>query len=306
MRVDFKKPDSPKELSLSSALGGSGEQKKGSVLLELSQEVIKEFLNSLRVIEESAKILDKRFGVSWRLADDGQSFLPEHPALDGLRCALRRHLNIIHQEIYATKEMLQELNELLLSSPPEPAKVSVQEIIDDAISSLDSPIPPTIKLITDFPKLLPTLWVDRYQMRWAFCNIIRASIYNMLSGGKLIISGKVLPPESDLSNPPKADHVAGKGSIRPDSNTSSANFILTISDTGIGISAQKQPKIFHPLALPKTRRIGLGLIIAQYLIGINRGKLEQRTHPGIGTSFVIRFPIQSELNQNRVCEMNLY
>lgn len=98
-----------------------------------------------------------------------------------------------------------------------------------------------------------------------------------------------------------------------DSSPSSA-ICFSISDTGIGIPADKLQTIFEPFAqvdTTTTRKYGgtgLGLNISQRLVELMGGHLEVESTPGIGTtfSFILRLPEAPSLeNKETVPYANL-
>ena len=72
---------------------------------------------------------------------------------------------------------------------------------------------------------------------------------------------------------------------------------LSVTDTGIGISADQYDRLFKPFAQADasiTRQYGgtgLGLSICQRLVGLMRGELDMHSVPGQGTEVVVRLPL---------------
>ncbi len=67
---------------------------------------------------------------------------------------------------------------------------------------------------------------------------------------------------------------------------------LTVEDTGVGIPADKIPKIFDPFYTTKLadKGTGLGLAVISNLVESHGGKIEVESKPGIGTKFIILLP----------------
>ncbi|WP_372378426.1 ATP-binding protein [Vibrio natriegens] len=81
--------------------------------------------------------------------------------------------------------------------------------------------------------------------------------------------------------------------------------IISVSDTGIGISKAKQARLFtafHQGDRSITRRFGgtgLGLAITKHLVEMMRGTIIVDSKEHVGSSFTIKIPVLTRLYQNR-------
>ncbi len=73
---------------------------------------------------------------------------------------------------------------------------------------------------------------------------------------------------------------------------------IIISDTGPGMSAETMKNIFEPFFTTKAKAekkgTGLGLSISYGIIQKLGGKIEVNSEIGVGTTFIISFPIYIE------------
>jgi len=87
------------------------------------------------------------------------------------------------------------------------------------------------------------------------------------------------------------------GTIEITDKISSNKYIVTISDTGSGISTETMNKIFDPFFRGDASRqaggAGLGLTLAKKIIENHNGSIVVRSEIGKGTSFIISLPISS-------------
>lgn len=67
---------------------------------------------------------------------------------------------------------------------------------------------------------------------------------------------------------------------------------LSVSDTGVGIPPEIQPRIFDPFFSTKheTKGVGLGLAVVYGIIQRHDGRIEVESRPGNGTAFTITLP----------------
>jgi signal transduction histidine kinase len=75
--------------------------------------------------------------------------------------------------------------------------------------------------------------------------------------------------------------------------------LITVRDSGIGISAEDQPRIFERFYRADKARsrelggAGLGLAIAEWIIAQHRGHVTVQSAPGQGSSFLVELPLQA-------------
>jgi len=71
--------------------------------------------------------------------------------------------------------------------------------------------------------------------------------------------------------------------------------ILTVSDTGVGMSEEVRRRCFEPFFSTKDQHgTGLGLSLVHATVQRHRGTLSVDSTPGQGTTFVVRLPIQGQ------------
>ena len=77
--------------------------------------------------------------------------------------------------------------------------------------------------------------------------------------------------------------------------------VLSISDTGCGIPADKLKDIFEPFYTTKgsSQGTGLGLSVVRSLTENTGGRVEVKSVPGKGTTFTLRFPVKRDEAQLR-------
>jgi two-component system NtrC family sensor kinase len=155
-------------------------------------------------------------------------------------------------------------------APPILKSESINRAIEDAVSLLDSQfrkhdIQVELSLAPDAPDVV----FDNQQINQVFVNILLNAMQAMPQGGTVRVESRV---EQDLKKPRR-------------------QLCITIGDSGVGIAKEDFPKIFDPFFTTKTEGTGLGLSIAHKILEQHRAVIEAKSRVGLGTTFVLRFPI---------------
>ena len=74
--------------------------------------------------------------------------------------------------------------------------------------------------------------------------------------------------------------------------------VLKIKDNGSGMSEETRRKMFEPFHTTKAKGTGLGLAITHKILEMHRAQIEVNSEPGIGTEFVIKFPLIKGLKES--------
>lgn len=94
-------------------------------------------------------------------------------------------------------------------------------------------------------------------------------------------------------------YTPGGGRIRVKAAVGNGEMILSVSDTGIGISSADQPRIFERFYRTDAARsresggTGLGLSIVKHLVEFHGGRIEVESEIGRGTTFSVFLPLES-------------
>jgi signal transduction histidine kinase len=113
------------------------------------------------------------------------------------------------------------------------------------------------------PPDLPLLKADREYLRQTLLNLVLNGLQAMPDGGTLTL----------------------------EANASNGNLLITITDTGVGISQENLPRIFEPYFTTKPKGSGLGLAIARRIVEAHGGTIAVSSEAGQGCRFRISLPI---------------
>lgn len=123
------------------------------------------------------------------------------------------------------------------------------------------------------PEMLPFIYGDRNRLRQVFINIV----------------------DNAIKYSDKGDTVS------VEAYEEGGNIVVSVSDTGIGISAEDLPKVKQKFFKSnQTRRgSGIGLAVADEIIAMHGGTLSIRSEENVGTTVVMELPFINEGNQSR-------
>jgi signal transduction histidine kinase len=104
-----------------------------------------------------------------------------------------------------------------------------------------------------------------------------------------------------------------KGIVTVEANMLGKDFLLRVSDTGIGIQPENIHRIFDPfwqVEQKATRRAtgtGLGLTVTKRLANLLGGDVDVTSTPGEGTTFTVRLPVKvPHIGELRVAETKIH
>ena len=121
-----------------------------------------------------------------------------------------------------------------------------------------------IECVTDFGNDIPLFQFDERYLKEAILNLAKNAIEAMRTGG---------------------------GTLTIRTERADADIIISMSDTGEGISQENQAKIFEPYWTTKETGTGLGLTLVFKIIREHRGEIAVRSELGAGSTFIITLPL---------------
>jgi CheY-like chemotaxis protein len=83
----------------------------------------------------------------------------------------------------------------------------------------------------------------------------------------------------------------GRVQVRLGRHGHAARLVLTVSDTGIGMTRATQARIFEPAFTTKARGRGIGLSIVRKLVEAHGATITVESTPRTGTRFTVSFPV---------------
>jgi len=181
--------------------------------------------------------------------------------LQNIQDHAEHQLRVINDLLDLSRAEIDELDLALELLDPRP-------LLDEAFHSLaDHSLSPNVAWRLDLPERLPLIRADAVRLRQILLNLL-SNARKFTEDGQVALGAEVAPP----------------------------HLHLWVSDTGWGIPAEKQERIFEPfVTMEHDRRIsggiGLGLSITRHLVALHGGQLTLESQPGQGSTFHLYFPL---------------
>jgi two-component system nitrogen regulation sensor histidine kinase NtrY len=178
----------------------------------------------------------------------------------------RESTHTLLAEIANLKAIIGRFSEFSKMPHPQRQPVQVNEILRGIAqlfqAQFHSPGREPVECKLNLDENLPTVSADPELLHRALSNLVLNAMDAMPSGGTLTLS----------------------------SRRSDEGVIVEVSDTGTGLTPEECERIFTPYYTSKQHGTGLGLAIVQSVVSDHGGRINVRSEPGRGTTFVIELP----------------
>jgi signal transduction histidine kinase/AraC-like DNA-binding protein/ABC-type sugar transport system substrate-binding protein/CheY-like chemotaxis protein len=158
-----------------------------------------------------------------------------------------------------------EIDELVLFPELIAARTFLEEVFHSVTDGLAPCGPVAYRL--DLPARLPFMQADPVRLRQILLNLL-SNARKFTASGHVTLGAELSPP----------------------------HLHIWVADTGVGITADLQERIFEPFVSvqPGERRpqgVGLGLTITRRLVALHRGAMTLESRPGRGSTFHVYLPL---------------
>ncbi|HMA54596.1 MAG TPA: cache domain-containing protein, partial [Acidobacteriota bacterium] len=176
-------------------------------------------------------------------------------------------LKVIRDETLRCRGIVRGILDFARDSKPERTLADLNQIIEESLRILEKHVTfHNVKIVKVLDPKLPWVNVDAGEIRSVINNLAVNAADAMPDGGRLTITTSV-EPETGLA-------------------------VISVADTGVGISEENLGMIFEPFFTTKDRGQGTGLGLAMTYGAIQRhgGQIDVHSKVGAGTEFVIKLP----------------
>jgi signal transduction histidine kinase/putative methionine-R-sulfoxide reductase with GAF domain len=181
----------------------------------------------------------------------------------------KRYSRIIVKEVGRLEKVLQEVLAFSRSAEPVFNECILPELLVDALDVFEEGFAECgIEVIKDLQEGIPKIHGDANQIKQVFINLFSNAQQAMSRGGRLSVGCKYQEMEG--------------------------NVVVSVSDTGGGISEDAMTNIFNPFFTTKHTGTGLGLAITHRVVEMHGGNIQVKNETGVGVTFLILFPAKRD------------
>jgi hypothetical protein len=158
--------------------------------------------------------------------------------------------------------------------------VSLKALIEELEKVVRATFPKNIELVLQITDELPNVLANFTQLHQVLLNLVVNARDAMPDGGRLTIEAKATQIE--------ASYKYNLIRLNP-----GPFVVLTVSDTGIGMTPEIQDRIFEPFFTTKEKGTGLGLSNVVGILNDHKGDIHVDSIPSCGSSFQVYLPVQN-------------
>jgi PAS domain S-box-containing protein len=182
---------------------------------------------------------------------------------DGTREPLADLVGVARTEVERLDTIIRQFLRALRPTQPVLHPEQPTDVLQETLALLKTEFENRrISVSVDITDSIPSVQLDRSQIKQVFFNLIKNALEAMPDSGALRI-------------------VVSAGDVYVD---------IAFIDTGKGIAPEEMQRVFEPYHTTKRTGTGLGLMIVQRIIDEHGGEIELSSKPGAGTCFKVRLP----------------
>lgn len=176
--------------------------------------------------------------------------------------------------------------------PMETRVISLNPVITGLEKMLNRLLGEDVAMTSELHADVPKIRVDPGQIEQVIMNLVVNARQAMPTGGRLSVNTKPLV-------------------VTPDSPAPHANVppgiwvVLTVADTGTGMDAETQARVFEPFFSTKGEGTGLGLSTVYGIVQQSGGYIFVDSAPGLGACFTLYFPATADPESGDIPVINV-
>ncbi len=192
----------------------------------------------------------------------------EPPNLEEARAAIES----IAQQGTRASDVVRHIRAMFTKSAPERSRVQVNDLIREVGTLIEgAALRNQVALETELADDLPSTMGDRVQLQQVIVNLILNGIEAM----------------SEITDRPR--RLVIRSSMQ-----NSGELLMAVRDSGVGIAAKDEKRIFDAFFTTKTQGMGMGLSISHSIIEAHGGRLWATRNNDFGATFQFTLPVDCD------------
>ena len=184
---------------------------------------------------------------------------------------LEKTLGEFERLIQYMNKIVSDLQDYAGPLAPTLVETNLEHLVDNALSTIT--IPEIVRISVNVDPSVQSILLDSTLMTRVLTNLIMNAIQAMPNGGQVTITVS------------KTDE----------------NALISIRDTGGGISSENLKKIFTPLYTTKSKGMGLGLAVTERIVKAHGGTITVDSQVDSGTTFTVKIPCRKQKTPCILC-----
>jgi PAS domain S-box-containing protein len=184
---------------------------------------------------------------------------------------VKRHLMIMEKEVKHANRLITDLLAFARFEEPLLKDCDINQVVEEVLSFFE--IPSNVMVKKELKEGIPIILADSYQIQRICFNLVSNALSAMPEGGSL--------------------------EIRTGEDKDGENIVISIADSGEGISKENIEKVFEPYFTTRARGFGLGLTLCKKYAVAHRGRIELESEVGKGTNFIVKLPFNRPFSSEK-------
>ena len=198
-------------------------------------------------------------------------------------------MDIVVRETDRLNDLIADFLHYARPRPLRIEAVSLPGVVEELLKMLEAVCPENVAIRSGALQDVAVA-ADADQLRQVLWNLSLNALQAMPEGGELVLSSRVVSTPVAQGSSQLDRREIGSAEEDAGDRGESTWVEICVRDTGVGIDAEVQERIFEPFYTTKPKGTGLGLATVHRIVEAHGGVLKVKSEPGQGTEVAVAFP----------------
>jgi signal transduction histidine kinase len=177
-----------------------------------------------------------------------------------------RHLTVLEEELKRLDQVVKGFRRFAMLGEMRAEWFDLRGMLNEvAERGREAMTDHRLEIVLDVDELPERFWGDRSLLRQALTNLVANAEQATPGGGHITLAAQRVDAEVEIS----------------------------VTDEGVGIPEELQPRVFDLYFTTKEDGSGIGLAVVQQVVQLHGGRIRLRSAPGEGTQITLELPVRS-------------